>query len=115
MQNFVGLPAVQDELHALDAAARAAELENLRRSLGMDDEAIGRWRSLDAQRDTAWEAGERYMERRRALEQAHQGADLEARVEALRRETFGAEADTIGAEEQSGFFRFGHRRTIGNE
>lgn len=112
---FLALPSVQDDLRALDPAQRQQQLSDIRKGMGMEEEAIDRWRDLDAQRDQAWEAGQRYMEERARIEAAVQGAEQARRIAELRTQTFGPDAATIGDEEAGGFFRFGHDRVYGKE
>jgi hypothetical protein len=113
--NFLAIGTVQDGLHAMDPASRAEQLDNVRRGLGLDEAARQRWRELDAQRDKAWESGERYMQQREEIAGRYQGAEQARRLAELRARTFGSEAEVIGQEEESGFFRFGHRRIFGKE
>jgi hypothetical protein len=115
MNNFVRLPVVQDELHAMAGADRAQQLDDIRRGMGLDEEARGRWRELDQHRDEQWSKGERYTEQREEIQRTSSGDEQLRRLDDLRREIFGEEADTIRAEEASGFFRFGHRRIYGKE
>lgn len=115
MTGFLTLPSVQDDLHALPADARARELARVRAAMGLDEEAQARWRDLDSQRDQAWETGEDYMDKRDEITRSTQGEEQARRLDALRAQTFGAEADTVRQEEDSGFFRFGHRRVYGKE
>lgn len=115
MNGFLTLPSVQDDLHAMSPEARARQLDQVRATMGLDEEARGRWRDLDQQRDQAWETGERYMEQRNEIVKNWQGDEQARRLEALRTHTFGAEAGIIGQEEASGFFRFDHRRVYGKE
>jgi hypothetical protein len=115
MTGFLGLDAVQDDLHAMSPDARARQLDNVRAKMGLDEAARQRWRDLDAQRDTAWESGERYMEERQKIEDAYDGADETQRLADLRGRIFGDEAETIASEENAGFFRFGRRRIYGRE
>jgi len=115
MDNFLAIDTVQDGLHGMDDAQRAQQLTEIRRGMGMDDAALGRWRELDAQRDEAWDSGERYMQQRDEITQKYQGDDQARRLADLRSRTFGQEAEVIQQEENSGFFRFGHRRVYGKE
>jgi len=115
MTGFLTLPSVQEDLHAMPADARARELDRVRAAMGLDEEAQARWRDLDSQRDRAWETGQDYMEKRDEITRSSQGEDQARRLDALRAQMFGPEADTIRHEEDSGFFRFGHRRVYGKE
>jgi hypothetical protein len=113
--NFLKLPSVQNNLREMTADARQQQLRQIRRAMGMDDEALARWSELDGQRDQAWETGERYMQQRDEITRSTQGDEQARRLEALRNSTFGGEADIIAEEESAGFFRFGHDRVYGKE
>jgi hypothetical protein len=115
MTGFLGLPSVQDDLHDMSADARARQLETVRAKMGLDDAARQRWRELDSERNTAWETGEEYMEQRQQIVDSFDGAEETRRLAELRGRMFGDEAQTIQHEEDSGFFRFGHRRIYGRE
>lgn len=115
MNKFLETPTVQDDLHGMSPDQRSAELRRIREGLGMDEEALGRWDELDRLRDDAWTTGERYMDERAKLVENYEGDELVRRLDELRTKTFGPEADTIRAEEESGFHRFDHRRTFGKE
>lgn len=116
MNNFLTLPSVQDDLHAMAPEARERQMEGVRRQMGLDDEAIDRWRELDAERDRAWASGERYMEERERIASRYEGDEQARQLQELRDRYFDAEeADVIRSEEESGFFRFDHRRVYGKE
>ena len=55
------------------------------------------------------------MEEREALAKQYSGTALEEQLKGLRQRYFGAEAQTIGDEEQSGFFRFSRPRVWGRD
>ena len=57
MTGFLGLPSVQEDLHAMSPEARASQLDTVRAAMGLDDAARERWRELDAQRNAAWDNG----------------------------------------------------------
>lgn len=113
LSRFLGLDSVQRELATLAPAERAAALREVRRGLGLDDAALGRWDSLDQERDRRWEAGRAYMAERAELAKQHAGEALEARLAELRARHFGGEAETIADEEAAGFFRFDRPRRYG--
>jgi len=115
MTGFLTLPSVQDDLHALSAEARQRQLDDVRAAMGLDDAARGRWRDLDAERDAAWQTGERYMTERDEITRTTSGDEQTHRLQELRTRIFGADAETIHQEEDAGFFRFGHRRVYGKE
>lgn len=113
MNRFLSLESVQAELDAMSAEARAASLREIRKGMGLDEAALGRWDSLDHDRDARWDAGKRYMAERAALVEAHGGEELGRKLAELRRRHFGDEAEVIAAEEEGGFFRFDRPRRWG--
>jgi hypothetical protein len=113
LNRFLGLDSVQRELASLSPAARAAALRDVRKGLGLDESALGRWDTLDQERDRRWEIGRTYMAERAALAKEYSGDALEAHLQELRARYFGAEATTIADEEAAGFFRFDRPRRYG--
>jgi len=113
MNRFLALESVQAELDAMSAEARAESLREIRKGMGLDEAALGRWDALDHDRDARWEAGKKYMAERTALVEAYSGKELEQKLAELRRRYFGDEAEVIAAEEESGFFRFARPRRWG--
>ena len=113
MNRFLALESVQAELDAMSAAARAQSLREIRKGMGLDEAALGRWDALDRDRDARWETGKKYMVERAALVAAYSGQALEEKLAELRRRYFGDEAEVIAAEEESGFFRFDRPRRWG--
>lgn len=115
MMRFVELPSVQQELSAMTPEQRAQSLREIRSGMGLENDALERWGALDRERDARWAAGAKYMEEREALAKQYSGAALEEQLKGLRQRYFGAEAQTIGEEEQSGFFRFSRPRVWGRD
>jgi hypothetical protein len=113
MNRFIGLESVQRELSSMSGEERSQSLREIRKGMGLDDAALGRWDDLDRQRDERWQKGLAYMAERDALVGSHSGADLETRLDALRSRYFGAEAAVIAREEESGLFRFKRPRRWG--
>ena len=113
LNRFLGLDSVQRELSALSPADRSAALRDVRKGLGLEDAALGRWDTLDGERDRRWELGQQYMAERAALSKQYSGAALESRLQELRARYFGPEAATIADEEAAGFFRFTVARKYG--
>jgi hypothetical protein len=110
MDQFLSAEDVQQDLRNMPADRRQASLDDFRRSIGLDELAVKRWSDLDATRDTRWQTGETYMQRRaQILSEKGDDADLDS----LRNELFGAEAQTIRDEEASGYFRFQRKRIYG--
>jgi ribosomal protein L29 len=113
MNRFLDMSSVQKELTAMTPQERSQSLRTIRKEMGLNEEALQRWDSLDQTRDARWEAGARYMEERTALSKQLSGAELEAKLQELRARYFGPEADIIAQEEASGFFRFERPRQWG--
>ncbi|NMO16304.1 hypothetical protein HPC49_49395 [Pyxidicoccus fallax] len=113
MNRFLDLSSIQRELGAMTPEERSVSLRAVRKEMGLDDEALARWDTLDRTRDTRWDAGARYMAERAALAKEHSGAELETKLQEVRARYFGTEADIIAQEESSGFFRFERPRVWG--
>ncbi len=115
VNRFLEQAPVRAELARMDPAQRRETLRDVRAGLGMPEEALSRWDALDAHRDAAWAAGQDYMQRREQILASHPAEDARWRLDALREEVFGAQAQQIGDEESAGFFRFAHERRYGRE
>jgi hypothetical protein len=115
MDRFLDMPTVQEDLKTMPPAQRSAALQDIRRGMGMDEEAVMRWNELDHTRDAAWDAGQRYMQERQRIASMVKPEDQQRALVELQNRTFGAEAETIRSEEESGFFRFARERRIGRE
>ena len=115
MNSFLAVDSVQADLRALPAAERRAALRELRRGMGMDEAALQRWDELDRSRDAAWDSGQRYMAERERIQKEYDGEAEAGELRKLREQSFGDEAEIIQAEEESGFYRYGHQRRYGRE
>ncbi|AGC47704.1 hypothetical protein MYSTI_06431 [Myxococcus stipitatus DSM 14675] len=113
MNHFLDLSSVQTELGGMTPQARSQSLRSMRRELGLDEEALKRWDTLDQSRDARWDTGAKYMAERQTLAKELSGEALEARLAEVRARYFGGEADTIAQEEASGFYRFERPRQWG--
>lgn len=113
MNRFLDLPSVQKDLTAMAPQERSQNLRNIRKELGLDDEALKRWDDLDKTRDSRWDVGLKYMAEREALAKQLSGPALETKLQELRARYFGTEAEIIGQEEAGGFFRFERPRQWG--
>ncbi|MBN1206528.1 MAG: hypothetical protein JXB05_16700 [Myxococcaceae bacterium] len=113
MNRFLDMSSIQEELTAMTPQERTQSLRTIRKEMGLNEEALQRWDTLDQTRDARWEAGARYTEERVALAKQLSGAELEAKLQELRARYFGPEADIIAQEEASGFFRFERPRQWG--
>lgn len=110
---FLENESVQEDLAQFDAQERKDALRKLRLEMGVDQDAITRLEELDTIRDNRWENGLAYMEKRNELAAQYQGEELEERLDALREEHFGSNAEHIKGEEAAGLFRFKLRRVFG--
>ncbi|MBZ4421804.1 hypothetical protein [Myxococcus sp. RHSTA-1-4] len=113
MNRFLDLSSIQRELGAMTPEERSQSLRTVRKEMGLDEEALTRWDTLDRTRDARWDAGARYMAERAALAKELSGEELEARLQEVRARYFGTEADIIAQEEASGFLRFERPRVWG--
>jgi predicted RNA-binding protein with PUA domain len=113
MTQFFDLSSVQGALAGMNPNERRQTMREIRKGMGLDEEALARWDTLDQTRDQRWDQGARYMAERAALAETHAGDELEQRVHELRVRYFGNEAETIRSEEQGGFFRFDRERQYG--
>lgn len=98
--------AMQADLAALPREDRYRALRDIRADLEMDGAALDRWEALDRERDRRRARGEAYYTARENLENRYAGPEHAARLDDLRRQYFGAEAEQIKNEEATGYFRF---------
>ncbi|MBI5896546.1 MAG: hypothetical protein HZB24_11280, partial [Desulfobacterales bacterium] len=63
MDQFLSAEDVQADLRNMPADQRQTSLDDFRRSMGLNEEAVKRWSELDTARDTRWQTGETYMQR----------------------------------------------------
>ena len=115
VNHFLQVDSVQEELRALEPGERSRSLRQIRDALGMNEAALARWDDLDDRRDRMWARGLEYEQERRRLLESARGASAEAPIRDLQDRVFGSAADTIRAEEASGFYRFARPRRIGRE
>ncbi|ABW66758.1 hypothetical protein [Desulfosudis oleivorans] len=113
MDQFLETEVVQADLAAMAPEDRQAHLNFFRANMGLDDAALERWAQLDTERDARWEKGRAYMAARRQVAAASGVPGREHLLDELRQDYFGAEAEVIKQEEQTGLFRFGRERIYG--
>ena len=114
MINFLELDNVQQDLRNMSREQQSTVLRNFRSKIRLDDAALSRWDELDAQRVERRVKGESYMAQRERLASHFEGAELDARVEALQVDVFGeTDAEFIRKEERSGYYRFREPQKIG--
>ncbi len=115
VHNFLSQGPVQSELQGMETADRQRTLNAVRSQLGIDEAALQRWQTLDHLRDDAWDRGQQYMEERAELLATLPAELAQARIDSLREELFGTQANTLKAEENSGFLRYARARRYGRE
>lgn len=116
MNKFISLESVQEDLRMLPPEDRKEKLTEVRKAMGLDNEAIQRWNDLDSTRDQQWDKGSNYESQRKELVKKYQGEEREKKLQELQEQVFGAgEAEIIRMEEESGFFRYDHQRIYGKE
>lgn len=113
MNQFLDVETVQDDLHNMSKTEREEQLSALRKTMGLDHDAIQRWNRLDDERDRRWNDGLTYMKAREQVLRKSTGENQERMLDRLRQEHFGAGAETIRREEISGFYRFNRNRVYG--
>lgn len=113
MDDFLEVESVQADLHSMSPEERKESLREIRKSMQMDKAALSRWDKLDQVRDSRWEKGQQYMIARERIVKNENASNQAQKLDDLRRQSFGPEADTIRNEEESGFFRFTEKRVYG--
>lgn len=114
MGDFVKLESVQAQLRQMDPGQQQTVLNQFRRDMGLDEEAIDRWESLDEERREHRAIGETYMSSRAAILEQMDGQAAEQAIHALQIELFGEEeARYLRNEEASGVFRFESEQVVG--
>jgi len=103
---FFSLDSVQEELNSLSPAQRQQEINRLRAEMGMTERQVESMARRDADNASRWDTGLQYMEKREAVVKQYEGQEQENRLNDLRKEHFGDEANTIALEEKDGFYRF---------
>ena len=103
---FFSLDSVQEELNNLSPAQRQQEINRLRAEMGMTERQVESMARRDADNASRWDTGLQYMEKREAVVKQYEGQELESKLNDLRKEHFGDEANTIALEEKDGFYRF---------
>ncbi len=110
---FFSIDSVQKELEQMPPEHRQWEINQIRRDLGFNEELIQQMEARDAHRNRRWKNGREYMQAREAIVEQYPGPQQEEKLEALREEYFGHEAETIEREEKDGFFRYERERVYG--
>ncbi len=115
--HFLTLSSVQEDLGRQNAPQRNQTLTRIRRTLGMDDQAIARWHQLDEHRDSLWAKGHSYeAQRAQLMDSLAPGPKRSQALDQLRRSLFDSDmADTLADEEASGFHRFQQPRVFGQD
>lgn len=111
---FFTLESVQEKLASLPPEQRQERIDEMRRQLGFSEDAVERMRERDQERERRWTRGKAYMDEREQVMARYQDETERKRaLEALRREYFEHEAETIGKEEAIGFYRYERPRVYG--
>ncbi|KJS33631.1 MAG: hypothetical protein VR64_02570 [Desulfatitalea sp. BRH_c12] len=110
---FFSLDSVQEELKAMPTEYRSLKMDQIRREMGFSEDEIANIQLLDAERDRRWETGLKYKQERDQVISTYEGVEQESRLDALRKNYFQDEAETIAREEQEGFMRFNRPRIYG--
>lgn len=105
------LSAVQTDLRGMTPTQQRHALRTIRGELGMDAAAIERWDALDNERESRWKSGKEYLAEREKLLKS--GGDQAEALNELRKKYFGAEAESIAAEEAEGHLRYQGEQRIG--
>lgn len=113
MDRFLSLESVQADLRQMSAEERKAGLDLFRTAMGLDDAALNRWTELDEARDRRWANGQAYMQARQQVIERSGDLSRNLKMDELRQNYFGAEANTIKQEEEAGLFRFSQERLYG--
>jgi len=114
MTRFLSLKNIQSDLQAMPPEERKIQLRAFRESLGLDNAALNRWETLDAERDQQRAASEVYTTEKNKLQAELSGPALEQAIIQLQNKLFGEkEANFIRNEEASGFFRFEQEQQYG--
>lgn len=113
INKFLDIETVQVDLQAMTDKERKEQLTGLRKTMGLDEDALKRWDDLDGERNERWDKGLAYMKAREQLLKSLDGDDPEDALDKLRTDYFGADAETIKREEQSGLYRFNRKRMYG--
>lgn len=110
-QVFFGFDAVQRDLQAMTPEDRQQQINDIRRSIGYEENLVIFLADQDQQKERRWQNGYDYMAaRQQAIDS---GVDNEERLAQIRNAHFGKEASTIAKEEEIGFYRYQRPRIYG--
>jgi len=112
-QVLFGFDAVQKDLESLSNEDRQAEIDQIRRTMGFEEESIVMLAKKDQQRHKRWENGYQYTAAREELAANLSGDEYDEALQALQVKYFKHEAPTIAREEQDDFYRFQRPRVYG--
>ncbi len=113
VNKFVNMDSVQEALKELTQDEQAEALAGIRSTMGLDTDAVNRWRDLDKQRNARWQAGFNYMLERSAIASGYSGQEQSNKLDQLRVQYFVEKASAIKAEENAGYYRYSRRQIIG--
>lgn len=111
---FFSIDSVQNELKQMTPEQRQATINKVRRDMGFTDTMVKEMEKMDAENNHRWDVGLEYMEERKKVVSEFPGEQQKEKLQELREEYFGEEAQTIQAEEENdSFFRFERPRYYG--
>ncbi len=108
------IDAVQTDLRGMSPTQQRHALRTIRSEMGMDNAALERWENLDNEREQRWTSGKSYSVEREQILKSGQSNSADQIAE-LRKKYFGAEAESIAAEEAEGHYRYSGSQRIGLE
>ena len=111
---YFQLESVQNDLKNMSLEQRELALAQSRRQLGFSQEDIDKLAEEDKQKEQRWQNGYQYMSAKEQIEQTYSGDVLNKKLKTLREKHFKHEANTISAEEESGFYRYNRPRLYGS-
>lgn len=110
---FLNLENVQAHLHAMGDEERHLALRAARGQMGLSEKMLDRFEMLDQTREQRRQKGMAYTLAREKIEYDFKGEHLENELDKIRDQFFGEEAETLKAEELSGFYRYTNKRIYG--
>ena len=113
MDQFLTVDTVQNDLHKMPEPERRQHLRQLRKAVGLDEDALTRWDELDTVRAQRWHEGKNYLEQRAQVTATVQGDELETKIQELQQRIFGEGAAIIRNEEATGYFRYEGEQQLG--
>ncbi|MGR6872355.1 hypothetical protein ACU6U9_08620 [Pseudomonas sp. HK3] len=111
---YFQLESVQKSLAGMTLQERQSAISQSRKQLGFSKQDIEQLAIEDTKKEQRWKNGYQYMSAHDQLSQNYSGEILNTKLTELRDQYFKNEADTITAEEDSGFYRYNRPRLYGS-